>query len=177
MEVSTDRQIETILQTINVLGEDLEKATVKALNATIGYVKNSWDDDFDLFFYKDKRVLRTIRSAIVASKAKKRDLNAKLLVKKGYIKLADFSDKRQTPVGVYAGGIVYRHAFIARMYKGAPEGVYRRVYKTRLPIKPVFHWYIDRLHKAVDKMLENGLVSSYFEKEFLRLLKEETGAL
>lgn len=172
-EIAVDKQIENILKTLNALPEQVDQATIWALNRTADWVKSHLSQEVS----EAMRIkLKTIRDRIVIQRANRRNLNATLSCDFKSVLVRDLPGVRQTLPGVVAGGVLYPHAFIATLRKGGKPGVYRRVGKSRLPVKRVTIPIFQEATKALEILLgEEG--RKFFEKRFLHEITRITGAV
>ena len=173
MSVSVQKQIDKILESINALPEQVQKATIFALNRTAEWLKSQVSKEIS----KEKRLkLKLIRDKISMIRANKRDLNARLSCNFRSILVRDLPNVKQTPIGVRAGGKIYPHAFIATLKKGGHAGVYRRKGKERFPVKSVTLPIYDNAVKVIENLLGQE-AKQVFEKRFFHEIKRITGAI
>lgn len=172
-EMIVDKQIENIIKTLNALPEQVDQATIWALNRTADWVKSHLSQEVS----EAMRIkLKTIRDRIAIQRANRRNLNATLSCNFKSVLVQDLPGVRQTLPGVVAGGVLYPHAFIAALRKGGKPGVYRRVGKSRLPVKRVTIPIFQEATKALEILLgEEG--RKFFEKRFLHEITRITGAV
>lgn len=170
---SVEKQMDRIFETLNLLSYQVQRASIFALNRTAEWLKNQLARDIS----DEQRItLQLLRGRIDIERANRRNLQAQLACNFRSVYVKDLPDRRQTPVGVSAGGRVYPHAFIATLKSGGKPGVYRRKTKKRIPVKsvtiPIFAAAVKRVENLIG--IEARRV---FEKRFLREIKIITGAL
>lgn len=168
-----DEQVERVIETLNALPEDTQRATVLALNRTAVFVKNRLSQEVSA---KTRTKLKMIRDRIQVQRANKRNLEAVLACNFRSVLVSDYPGVKQNAIGVVAGGVVYPHAFIATLKKGGKPGVYRRVGKERIPVKRVTIPIFGEAVKEVEGLIgEEG--RRFFEKRFLHELERITRVL
>lgn len=157
-----DKQINRISSSIDAMPGIAAQAAVYALNRTAGWLKEQIADEVS----KEKRIkLQLIRNRIKVLIANKRQMAATLKGDFRGIMVIDLGNVEQTPLGVVAGGVLYPHAFKAKLKKGQ-EGVYRRVGRKRFPIRAVRMPIYEEAEQVITKLLDKD-ARNYFEYRFL----------
>ena len=173
MQVSIDKQIDRIIESVNALPEQVNQACVFALNRTAEWMKGRLVKEISA---EHRIKLKLIRDRIIMQRADKRNPQSRLNCNFKSVLVRDLANVRQTPIGVVAGGKTYPHAFIATLKKGGKSGVYVRKTKKRFPLKSVTIPIFDGALKLIENLVgeEAGAV---FEKRFLHEITRITGAL
>lgn len=173
MQVSVDSQIKKIIADLNAMPDQVQQASIFALNRTAEWMKGQTAKEISA----EKRLkLKAIRDRITIARANKRNPQATLSCNLKSVFVKDLSNVRQTPAGVVADGRLYPHAFIATLKKGGKSGVYRRVGKTRFPVKSVTVPICDEASKIIGNLAGNE-AQRVFEKRFFHEIKRITGAI
>lgn len=171
--MSIDSQIKGIVADLNVLPDQIQKASIHALDRTAEWMKGRLAKDISA----EQRIkLKLIRDRISIQKASKRNSQATLLCNFRSVYVKDLSNVKQTPTGVIAGGVMYPHAFIATLKKGGKPGVYRRTTTKRFPVKSVTISIFDDASRKVETLIGTE-AKQIFEKRFLHEIKRATGAI
>ena len=170
---SVDSQIKRIITDLNALPEQVQQASIFALNRTAEWMKGQTAKEISA----EKRLkLKAVRDRITLAKANKRNPQATLSCNFKSVYVKDLANVRQTPVGVVAGGVMYPHAFIATLKKGGKPGVYRRTTTKRFPVKSVTVSIFDDASKIIGDLAGNE-AQKVFEKRFFHEIKRITGAI
>lgn len=173
MQVSVDNQIKKIATDINAMPEQVQQASIFALNRTAEWMKGQLAKDIST----EQRIkLKMIRDRIVMQRANKRNPQATLSCNFKSVYVKDLANVKQTPVGVMAGGVMYPHAFIATLKKGGKPGVYRRTTTKRFPVKSVTISIFDDASRRVETLIGTE-AQQVFEKRFFHEIKRATGAI
>ena len=172
-QVSVDSQIKRIVADLNVFPDQIQKASIHALDRTAEWMKGRLAKDISA----EQRIkLKLIRDRISIQKANKQNPQAQLSCNFKSVYVKDLSNVKQTPIGVMASGVVYPHAFIATLKKGGKPGVYRRTTTKRFPVKSVTISIFDDATRRVEALI-GAEAKQVFEKRFLHEIKRETGAM
>ncbi|MBR1734692.1 MAG: phage tail protein [Alphaproteobacteria bacterium] len=173
MQLSIDEQIEKIIEDLNVLPDQVQRASIFAMNRTAEWMKGRLAKDISA----EQRIkLKLIRDRIVMQRANKHNLQAQLLCNFKSVFVRDLPSIKQTSVGVLAGGVMYPHAFIATLKKGGKSGVYRRTTTKRFPVKSVTVSIFDDASRKVETLIGTE-AKQVFEKRFLHEIRRATGAI
>jgi hypothetical protein len=171
--LSVDAQIEKIVSSINALPEQVAQAATLALNRTAEWMKGQVSREISA----DKRLkLKIIRDRIAISRANKKNLQSLLNCNFRGILARDLGSMKQTPKGAVAGGVLFEHAFIASLRRGAKAGIYRRKGKERFPVKSVRISIFDDAKKIIEE-LAGDEAAAVFEKRFKHEILRLTGVL
>ena len=101
---SVDSQIKRIITDLNALPEQVQQASILALNRTAEWMKGQTAKEISA----EKRLkLKAVRDRITLAKANKRNPQATLSCNFKSVYVKNLSNVRQTPVGVVAGGVIY----------------------------------------------------------------------
>lgn len=173
MQLSVDAQIEKIIDDLNVLPDQVQQASIHALNRTAEWMKGRLAKEIST----EQRIkLKLIRDRIVMQRANKRNLQAQLSCNFKSVYVKDLVNVKQTAVGVIAGGVMYPHAFIATLKKGGKPGVYRRTTTKRFPVKSVTVSIFDDASRRVEALI-GAEAKQVFEKRFLHEIRRATGVI
>ena len=171
--ISVDSQIKKIVADLNVFPDQIQKASIHALDRTAEWMKGRLAKDISA----EQRIkLKLIRDRISMQKANKRNPQATLSCNFKSVYVKDLSNVKQTPTGVIAGGVMYPHAFIATLKKGGKPGVYRRTTTKRFPVKSVTISIFDDASRRVETLIGTE-AKQIFEKRFLHEIKRAAGAI
>ena len=171
--ISVDNQIKRIIADLNVFPDQVQQASIFALNRTAGWMKGKLAKDISA----EQRIkLKLIRDRISMQRANKRNPQAQLSCNFKSVYVKDLSNVKQTPIGVIAGGVMYPHAFIATLKKGGKQGVYRRTSTKRFPVKSVTVSIFDDASRRVEVLI-GAEAQQVFEKRFLHEIKRAAGAI
>lgn len=173
MRQNYEKQINNILKTIHALPEQVQKATILALNRTSEWLKGRVAKDIS----REKRIkLKIIRDKIKVLKADKRNIQANLNCNFQNIPIIDLGKVRQNAIGAVVGNMTFPHAFIATMHKGGKQNVYRRTTKKRFPVKVVKIPIYNDAIKIIEDLL--GIeTKQIFEKRFLHEIIRISGVI
>jgi hypothetical protein len=159
-ELSVNSQIQRIIGSINLLPDQVNKATALALNRTAEWLRGRVTRGVS----KETRIkLKLIRERITMTKAYKGSLKSLLNCDFQGVLARDLGPMRQTPPGAKAGGRLFEKAFIANL--GHEPGMYRRLTKKRFPLKSVRIPIYDDAVRVVDGIV-GGEAAAVFEKRF-----------
>ena len=172
-QASVDNQIKKIVADLNVFPEQVQKASIHALDRTAEWMKGRIAKDISA---KQRIKLKLIRDRISIQKANKQNPQAQLLCNFKSVYVKDLANVKQTAVGIIAGGVMYPHAFIATLKKGGKPGVYRRTTTKRFPVKSVTISIFDDATRRVEALIGTE-AKQVFEKRFLHEIKRATGAI
>ena len=173
MNVSVDNQIKRIIADLNVFPDQIQKASIHALDRTAEWMKGRLAKDISA----EQRIrLKLIRDRISMQKASKGNPQATLSCNFKSVYVKDLANVKQTPTGVVAGGVMYPHAFIATLKKGGKPGVYRRTTTKRFPVKLVTISIFDDASRRVETLI-GAESQQVFEKRFLHEIKRAAGAI
>jgi len=173
MQQSYEKQINDILKTINALPEQIQKATILALNRTSEWLKGRIAKDIS----KEKIIkLKIIRDKIKILRADKRNIRTNLNCDFKNIPIIELGKVKQNAIGTAVGNMTFPHAFIATMHKGGKENVYRRTTKKRFPVKVVKIPIYDAASKIIENLLGTE-TKQVFEKRFLHEITRISGAI
>ena len=171
--ISVDNQIKRIIADLNVFPDQVQQASIFALNRTAEWMKGKLAKDISA----EQRIkLKLIRDRISMQRANKRNPQAQLSCNFKSVYVKDLSNVTQTPIGVMAGGIMYPHAFIATLKKGGKPGVYRRITTKRFPVKLVTISIFDDASRRVETLIGTE-AKQVFEKRFFHEIKRAAGAI
>ena len=171
--ISVDSQIKRIVADLNAFPDQIQKASIHALDRTAEWMKGRLAKDISA----EQRIkLKLIRDRISMQKASKRNPQATLSCNFKSVYVKDLSNVKQTPTGVIAGGVMYPHAFIATLKKGGKPGVYRRTTTKRFPVKSVTISIFDDASRRGETLIGTE-AKQVFEKRFLHEIKRATGAI
>lgn len=173
MQQSYEKQINNILETINALPFQVQKATILALNRTAEWLKGQVSKEIS----KEKRIkLKIIRDKIKLLKADRRNTEANLNCSFKNVPIIQLGKVSQNNIGTSVGSMMFPHAFIATMHKGGRQNVYRRTTKKRFPVKVVGIPIYESATKIVGNLL--GVEArQVFEKRFLHEITRISGAI
>ncbi len=130
MNISVDNQIKRIVADLNAFPDQIQKASIHALDRTAEWMKGRLAKDISA----EQRIkLKLIRDRIVMQKANKRNLQTTLLCNFKSVYVKDLSNVKQTPTGVVAGGVMYPHAFIATLKKRRKTGSLSKDNNKKIP--------------------------------------------
>lgn len=173
MDLPVDKQIKKIINDLNAMPDQIQQASIFALNRTAEWMKGKLAKEIST----EQRIkLKLIRDRISMQRASKKNLQTTLSCNFKGVLVRDFWKVKQTPVGVTAGGIMYPQAFIATLKKGGKPGVYRRTTKKRFPVKSVTVEIFDDASRRVENLIGTE-AKQVFEKRFLHEIKRATGAI
>lgn len=166
------KQIDKIVSSINALPEQVNRASMFAINRTAEWLKSSAAREISA----QKRIkLKIIRDRFKIAKANKKHLSASISANMWALKGKDLGNMSQSPVGAIAGNYTFRGAFVATM-KSGHRGVFRRKGKERLPIKEQYVMLDNYASKLIATLI-NQESQAVFEKHFGHQIKRLTGAL
>ena len=172
-QVQVNNQIKRIIADLNVFPEQVQQASIFALNRTAEWMKGRLAKDIS---DEQRLKLKLIRDRIVMQKANKRNPQTQLSCNFKSVYVKDLSNVTQTPIGVMAGGVMYPHAFIATLKKGGKPGVYRRTTTKRFPVKSVTISIFDDASRRVEALIGTE-AQQVFEKRFLHEINRATEAI
>jgi hypothetical protein len=173
MQVSVDSQIEKIVGAINALPEQVQQASIFALNRTAEWMKGQVSKNLSA----EKRLkLKIIRGKIKIARANKKNLQSLLNCDFRGILARDLGSMKQTSEGAKAGGQLFPGSFITSLKSGAKAGIYRRKTKKRFPLKSVTIPIFDEATKIIEELVGDE-ARSVFEKRFKHEISRLTGAL
>lgn len=173
MDLPVDKQIEKIINDVNAMPDQIQQASIFALNRTAEWMKGKLAKEISA----EQRIkLKLIRDRISMQRASKKNLQTTLSCNFNGVLVRDFGNVKQTSVGVIAGGVVYPHAFIATLKKGGKPGVCRRTTKKRFPVKSVTVEIFEDASRRVENLIGTE-AKQVFEKRFLHEIKRVTGAI
>lgn len=165
-------QIEKIVSSINALPDQVNRASLFAINRTAEWMKSSVAREISA----EKRVkLKVIRDRIKILKANKKHLSANINANMWALKGKDLGNMSQSSLGATAGSHLFKRAFVATM-KSGHQGVFRRKGRERLPIKEQYVMLDNYASKLIKTFIDQES-QAVFEKHFGYQIKRLTGAI
>lgn len=165
-------QIDKIISSINALPDQVNLASVFAINRTAEWLKSAASKEISA----EKRVkLKIIRDRMKIMRANKKQLAANINADMWALKGKDLGDMSQSPIGATAGNYFFKGAFVATM-KSSHKGVFRRKGTSKLPIKEQYIM-LDNYASKLIKTLIDEQSQAVFERNFQHQIKRLTGAI
>lgn len=166
------RQIDKIVSSINALPEQVNQASMFAINRTAEWLKSTAAKEISA----EKRIkLKIIRDRMKIMRANKKQLAANINADMWALKGKDLGDMSQSPIGATAGNYFFKGAFVATM-KSGHKGVFRRKGTSKLPIKEQYIM-LDNYASKLIKTLIDKQSQAVFDKHFEHQIKRLTGAI
>ncbi len=165
-------QIDKIIASINALPDQVNRASMFAINRTAEWLKSTAAMEISA----EKRVkLKVIRDRVKIIRANRKQLSASIDANMWALKGKDLGNMSQSSLGATAGSYTFKGAFVATM-KSGHKGVYRRKGKERLPIKEQYVMLDNYASQLIATLIdqESQIV---FEKHFQHQIKRLTGAI
>lgn len=165
-------QIDKIVSSIKALPDQVNRASLFAINRTAEWLKSSAAREISA----EKRVkLKVILDRIKILKANKKQLSANINANMWALKGKDLGNMTQSSFGATAGSHLFKRAFVANM-KSGHRGVFRRKGKERLPIKEQYVMLDNYASKLIANLIDQES-PAVFEKHFGHQIKKITGAI
>lgn len=169
---TTSAQLDKIVSSIKALPDQVNRASMFAINRTAEWLKSSVAKEISA----QKRIkLKVIRDRLKITKANKNQLSARINANMWALKGKDLGNMSQTPLGAKAGKYMFKGAFVATM-KSGHKGVFRRKTTQRLPIKEMYVPMDNYASKLIKTFIDEQS-QAVFEKIFEQQIKRLTGAL
>lgn len=173
MQQNYEKQISNILKTIHALPDQIQKASILALNRTAEWLKGQVAKNIS----QEKRIkLKIIRDKIKILRADRRNIRTNLNCNFQNIPIIELGKVKQNAIGTAVGNLMFPHAFIATMNKGGRKNVYRRTTKKRFPVKVVKIPIYEDAAKIIGDLLGTE-TKQVFEKRFFHEITRVSGAI
>ena len=175
MRMTTDfnLQLNRLFEKIHALPEQVNRATILALNRTAEFLKSRVSKEIST----EQRIkLKLIRDRIRIFRAHKMNLASLLNCDFRGVRASDLGKPRQTKPGAVVGNRLFKGAFVATLKKSKEPGVYRRTTKKRFPLKAERIEIFDDALRIVQDLCGDE-ARAVFEKRFLHELERITGGI
>ena len=165
-------QISKITSNINALPDQVNRASIFAINRTAEWLKSSVSREISA----QKRIkLKIIRDRIKITKANKKQLFASIAANMWALKGKDLGNMSQASLGAKAGKYMFEGTFVATM-KSGHQGIFKRKTAKRLPIKELYVPLDNYASKLIRSLIDQES-EAVFRKNFEHQIKRLTGVI